>query len=275
MVVAFAVSAAIVAQLTGTAPARATGTAAPAISIAVTSGFKPVTHDVFVVFHAGSATSARIHGTITGATAGEVAAVYGQEFPYKKPAVRLQSLALKTAKTAYSFTVTPVLATRYAVRLFADGTAKAKQIATSAAVNLYVIANGFFTGGQGACTTRPVCHKTANVFAIVPSTALGVEMGKRIHPYFGLSLAPPGNTPPQPKSLILDGGHARASSARKISSIEFKTTITFTFTIGSNDSYAYDWLTCWRDSEPKDGIGLPGYHDCGAARVPRTIAYLG
>ena len=114
-------AAAIAAQLTGVVPAQA---AAPTITIFATSKLAPVTGDVMIVYLGGLYGSATIHGKITGAAAGEVAVLYGQQFPYKKPPVRLAAVTLKSSAPVYSFRVTPDLATRYAVRLFASGTAR-------------------------------------------------------------------------------------------------------------------------------------------------------
>lgn len=275
LVVALVASAAIAAQLATVAAAQAATprlSASPVITIAETSRFHAVTSDVFVVFRDGVSTEAAIHGTITGATAGEVATLYGQEFPYRKPAVRLRSITLESAKAVYSFTVVPVLATRYAVRLFAGSSANATMVATSSAVNLYVIGNGFLKGGTARCAAA-VCHVTVQVFTVVPPTAMGTEMSKVIHPYFGLSLGFV-NVPPPPKWMILNGGHAMATKARQTLRIEFEHTISYTFTIGQH-SFSWAQFSCTRDSESADGIGLPGNHDCGAARVLRTIAYLG
>jgi hypothetical protein len=269
VVVALAAIAAIAGQLVAIAPAQA---AAPAVGVAVTSLFRPVTGDVFVTFHGGSFSNAKIHGTITAAAAGEVAALYAQEFPYKKPALRLGSLRLKSGKMAYSFTVTPNLATRYSVRLFKDGSLKAPQLATSRALNLYVIGNEFATGGDASCG-RPTCHQTVHVFTIVPASAFRIETGKAIQSYFGLTLGAV-LTPPPPKTLRLYGGHSRATRGRRVSANEFENTISFTFSIGAH-SFSWAWLTCFHDSESADGVGLPGHHGCGAAFVPRKPPYLG
>lgn len=276
VVVAVAVGVAIVAQLAAIAPASAApapaAPAAPRVGVAVTSSFRPVTGDVFVTFHGGTFSDAKVHGTITSAATGEVAVLFGQVFPYKKPSVRLGSVNLTAAKKAYSFTVTPTLATRYSVRLFASGAPKALRLATSRAVNIYVISNGFFNGGHAGCG-RPTCHQTVHVFTIVPASILRAEMAKAVHSYFGLSLGAV-SPPPPPKLLRQYGGHSRATRARRVSSTEFEHTISFTFGIGGH-SFRYAWLACFHDTEAKDGIGLPGHHGCGDKFVPRTTAYLG
>ena len=64
------------------------------------------------------------------------------------------------------------------------------------------------------------------------------------------------------------------SAARRMSAIEFVRTISFSFTIGTH-SYYWAWRACLQSTVSKDGIGLPGYHGCGASRVLRTTPYLG
>jgi hypothetical protein len=264
-VVAVIGGAAIATPLAAVAAAQA---AAPTITIAATSKIKPVTGDVFVVYLGGSYGNATIHGTITGAAAGEVATLYAQRFPYTKAPAPVRSVTFSGAGTrTYAFTVTPALATRYKVRLFAKST----PLATSATRTVYVVPGGSVTGG--ARCGRPVCKETFHVYTVLPSSALSVEMRKHLYPYFGLNLAPVVEPPP-PTWLYLNAGHASVSAARRINAGEFENTITFTFTIG-NDGYHWAWTACAKDTVSADGLGLPGYHGCGVSKVPRTVAYLG
>jgi hypothetical protein len=266
--VALAGAAAVAAQLAATSPAQA---AAPAVTIAATSKFPPVTHDVFVLYHAGAYATAKIHGSISGATAGDVAALYAQQFPYKKPAVRLGSITLKAAAATYSFTVTPTLATKYAVRLFASSTATTP-IASSRVQNLYVSNEQLLTRGPQKCG-RPVCHETFPIDTFVPPSTLSAEIGKHVYPYFAVNLSG-SRIPPAPKWLYLNAGHGKVTAARRISADEFKYTITYSFTIGNN-GYNWNWAFCTKDTESRDGLGLPGSHSCGASRIPSSGPYLG
>jgi hypothetical protein len=264
-VVAVIGGAAIAAQLAAVVPAQA---AAPTVTIAAGSKIKPVTGDVYAVYLGGSYGNATIHGTITGAAAGEVATLYAQRFPFTKAAAPVSSVTLSGAGTrTYSFTVTPTLATRYKVMLFAKST----PLATSPIKIVYVVSGGSVTGG--ARCGRPVCKETFHLYTVLPSSALGVEMRKHVYPYFGLNLSPVVEPPP-PTWLYLNAGHASVSAARRINASAFENTITFTFTIG-NDGFYWGWNACWKDTVSADGLGLPGYHACGASRVPRTAAYLG
>ncbi len=260
---------AVTTQLAALAPALA---AAPAISIKATSDYKPVTGDVLVLFQGGEHASARIHGTITGASAGEVATLYARPFPYTKPFKSVGSITLSSpgTSTPYSFSVTPSIATRYKVELFASSTATTP-LATSLVQSVYVIAR-FRTNRPPLCA-RPTCHLRFVVRISVPRSALGFEMRKRLYSYFGLRLSPT-TAPPLPRWLYLNGGHSSVSAARKISATEFSRTVRYWFTIGNN---GYGWAVRWclKDFVSKDGLGLPGHHGCGASRVLRLAYYLG
>jgi hypothetical protein len=261
--------AAVAAQLALTAPAQAAG---PTVTIAATSAFAPVTGYVWVAYRGGSQASARIHGVIAGAAAGEVATLYAQPFPYAKAPAPTGSVTLHAGGAdGYSFKVTPTLATRYTVRLFADKTA-ARPLAASPVRSVYVGSGGTYTGGS-LCPVEPVCRVTFHVFVIVPDSALRTEMSKRLYPYFGINYWT-GSAESTPKWLYLDGGHASLTAARQISAGEFERTLTFSFSERNGD-YAWGWNVCLQDTLAKDGIGLPGHHGCGASRVPATASYLG
>src|SRR6516165_8637686 len=241
LVAALTGSTAIAAQLAAVVPAQA---ATPAITVAATSRIPAVTGDVFVIFKSSKYGSARIHGTITSVTAGEVATLYAQRFPYATAARPVRSITLSATgpTTAYSFTVTPTLATRYQVKVFARKSATTP-LATSPTQNLYVAANGTFTGYK-TCG-RPTCRQTLHIYTILPSSALGVEMSKPVYPYFGLNLSAT-STPPYPRWLYLNAGNASVSPAHRISATEFETTLMFSFTIG-NDGAAWNWNWCAKD----------------------------
>ena len=269
LVAALTGSAAIAAQLAGVVPAQA---ATPTITVAATSSNPTVTGDVFVYFLGGKYGSARIHGTITGATTGEVATLYAQRFPYASAAKPVSSITLSATgpTTAYSFTVAPSLATRYQVKVFA-GQSATTPLATSSRQNLYVVYNGYYTGGK-TCG-GPSCRETFHVYTIVPASALGVEMSKHVYPYFGINLSAT-STPPPPRWLYLNAGDARVSGARRITATEFEITVTYSFTVGG-DGYYFGWNACVKDAVSTDGLGLPGSHGCGAHRILRTVSYLG
>ena len=270
LVAALTGSAAIAAQLAGVVPAQA---ATPTITVAAGSSNPVVTGDVFVYFQGGKYGSARIHGTITGATTGEVATLYAQRFPYTTAARPVSSITLSVTgpKTAYSFTVAPTLATRYQVKVFASKSATTPS-ATSSMQSVYVIANGWITGGK-TCG-RPVCHETFHIYTIVPSSALGVEMSKPNYPYFGINLTTAAGVPSSPRWLYLKAGHASMSSARKISAGEFENTVTFSFTIG-NDGYHWAWTGCTKDAVSRTASACPVPTVAAPAASCGPSGYLG
>jgi len=270
-------SALLVTAPASAAPGQATGAsaAAPTITINATSKLGVITNDVAVVYHAaGGYGGATIHGKITGAAAGDVATLYYQRFPYKKPAAPLASKTLTAGTQTYSFKVTPPLATRYTVRLFPSSTSHTP-IATSKGQNVYVLANGNVTGGNSCQNDRPVCHETYHVYTILPPSALSTEIGKHLYPYVGVNLSPT-SVPPPPRWLYLNAYHSSVTTGHRISAGEFVNIFTFRFTLG-NDGYRFNWVLCTRDTVSKDGLGLPGSHGCGyLQRVSGTnIPYLG
>jgi hypothetical protein len=251
-------------------PAQA---AAPAITINATTKLPSVaraTGDALVIFDGGSYARATIHGRITGATKGEVAALYAQEFPFKAPAARIASVTLKiTGNTTYLFTVAPVLATRYKVRVFASSTAKSA-LAVSATKYVYVGHGAYFTGSNSC--PRPKCFITSHGFIFVPSTALHTEMTKHVYTYFAVNLSPSG-VPPAPKFVFLNGGNPHVT-VKLIDAGEYEITVNWSFTIG-NDGAHWQLNYCQQDAISKDGLGLPGHHGCGDNRLPATVPYLG
>jgi hypothetical protein len=244
--------------------------AAPAISVAASTKLPLVTHDALVLYQDGAYASAKIHGTIAGAGAGDVARLYAQPFPYKKAATAVAAVTLKASKASYSFAVAPSLATHYWVRLFKSKTATAP-VAASSLQNVYVtLAN--VTTGIKTCG-RPTCTETLTFTTKVPGSALSTELAKRVYAYFGLSLSKSG-TPKPPATLAVNGGKASVSKATRLSATQYKFTIKYTFTVG-NDGYVWLWNECSKDAVTKDGIGLPGAHSCGASKVSASTLYLG
>jgi hypothetical protein len=252
----------------GGLPALAAPAVPPTVTIAAKSFFPPVTGDVFVLFHAPARFSrAQIHGTISGASSGEVARLFARTFPFRHAPVRVGAVTLTRATSAYSFTVTPSLATRYQVEVFANGTSTMPL--ASSAVRIVFVSNLMVPSGFsfGSCS-RPVCRQKIRVVEFVPPSTLRTEISKRWFFYFGLSLSP---TPP--RFLTLDT-HATISRPVRVSSGSFAVTITWSFRIG-NSGFTPAVNFCNKDTESTDGLGLPGHHSCGASRISATIEYLG
>ena len=244
---------------------------ASAIQIAAKSRLAPVSGDVYVGYRGGKDATGQILGQVKGVARGEVAGLYAQPFPYARPPARVGSVILSPGKSAaYSFTVTPSMATRYTVRVFPDSSATAA-VAHSPAVTVYVVPWTESNNDQNC--QRPVCHETFHMLVLVPAAALDTEMAKQWYPYFGLNLAP-SKTPPAPKWMQLDKGAARVFGTHRISATEYGFTITYSFRI-DNDAYWWIWNACSQDTEAENGMGLPGHHSCGSSRLPASVAYTG
>jgi hypothetical protein len=250
----------------GATTALAASSAVPTVTIAAKSQFKPVTGDVFVVFRDAKYKKATISGTVAGAAVGDVVTLFGQRFPFQAAPHAVASVTLTGTTGSYSFSVAPNLATRYRVEVLATGIT----VATSATATVYV-ANLQVTNGLQRCA-RPVCTERLRVMEWVPALALKDEIGKPWYFYFGLKLSATG-LPRPPAWLTLDT-RATITTARRVGDLRFVRTITFSFRVG-NDGYSWNLNFCSKDTEAKDGLGLPGQHSCGAQRVRATAEYLG
>jgi serine/threonine-protein kinase len=240
----------------------------PLASIAMTtaSGLPPVTGDVYVRYHDGSDSSARITGEIKNAVSGEVVRLYAQQFPYASAPAPAGTVAVTPHGSAgpYAFQVTPVLATRYQVRLFASSTASTP-LATSAITTIYVAVTKDIN--PYTYCSAPVCHLTFTLTSYVPPAALGSEISKPWYTYLGLSASG------SPAWAQLGAGSPVVGKPQVIAANEFNVTVSLTFTIASGSHY--HWRTCSKDTEATDGIGLPGSHGCGSARLPASAPYIG
>jgi serine/threonine-protein kinase len=240
--------------------------------ITASSGFRPVTGDVFVVYKDGKEASAKLRGHVNGVRSGEVAELYAQQFPYQRAPLQISSAVLQPTGTAaqYSFQVTPTLATRYKVELFRSSTAKTP-LATSAATTIYVALTGT-TNNDQKCS-RPLCHETFRIHVRVPAQAMSTEIAKQWYPYFGINRAPV-KAPAAPKRYRLGAGRPRVARSRQVSATELELTVTYSFEVG-NSAYHWNWNVCTKDTEPQDGFGLPGHHGCGNKHVSAAAEYTG
>jgi hypothetical protein len=248
-------------------PAGPTPASGPAITISAKSANKAIKGDVLVVYLGGTYATATISGTVTGGAAGDTATLEAQ--PFGGTADPAQSVAVSSASQAYSFTVKPGVATTYTVQLAVTGTTT--PLATSPAQVVYVVNSGKSSGAK-TCA-RPVCHETLRIVEYVPPSALKTEMAKRVYAYFGLNLGS-SKAPPSPTWVTLNAGHASVSKPKELAAGKFTFNISYSFTIGSH-SYYWRWVSCTKDQEATDGLGLPGTHSCGDKRLKLTFNYLG
>jgi serine/threonine-protein kinase len=268
------------ARARGTVTARPVAAPVPVtVPITAKSPQAPVDGYVYVYYKYGNKASAEISGDVSKPVDGEVVRLYAQQFPFTRPPAPAGEILLQPAGTAsagtgaaYQFQVTPSLATRYHVELFRSSTSSAP-LATSPVTTVYVQLEGPTTTAPACSQTQTTCHLTVQLETFVPPSALATEMGKPIYAYFGITEAA-SKPPAAPKWLTLSAGGARVSATRRVSGDEYSDTLTLTFSDGSG---YYNWqaVTCSKDAEAADGIGLPGHHGCGDGRVPYPYNYLG
>ena len=188
----------------GSPAPKPAATALGTVSISVKSAQPTLTGDVYVVYGDGTKANAEVSGAIGKAADGEIAELYAQQFPYHDPPTMADSVILHTAggTATYTFQVTPVLATRYLVKLFQSSTASAP-FAVSGVKTVYVTLNATHT--KSPTCGGPVCYESAATTYTVPPTALQAEMSKQPYLYFGIDLAEnkPTSSPPAPKTLSL------------------------------------------------------------------------
>jgi hypothetical protein len=274
-----AASCALAAAGTGSAVAQTTQ--APTVTISTQSALRPVTHDVFVIYKNSTflkgthhrLDTVNISGSVSQSTAGQVAALFAQPFPYKAAPTEVsgQSMTLPTSSTpvSYAFTAVPTIATKYTVEVLPSSTTSSPVVGMSPTDTVYVATNQvvhFSTCG------RPVCHLSMRVFTHLPKSAYQTEQSKKWYFYFAVTRSAT-RVPPPPRWLYLDT-KAKISKVKKISSTEFERTISWSFRVG-NDGYFPVINFCSKDTESKDGINLPGSHNCGVKKIRSNVAYLG
>jgi hypothetical protein len=242
--------------------------------ITARSGLAPQSGDVWVMYGDGGAAQAQVYGEVTGARRGYVARLYAQAFPFTARPAAVASVTLHPGHklAPYAFRVTPVLATRYYVSVFASRKSK-RLLGSSPTAAVYVAPTMTHTTAK-ACS-RPTCHETFTLKVRVPPSALGTELAKRWYTYFGLTLSKSATLPKGPAVLQLGAGSPKIGTPRRISADEYAVAVTFSFPIGKKGANTWFWAACAPDSETADGIGLPGAHGCGAKAIPAVHSYLG
>jgi len=242
--------------------------------ITARSGLAPQSGDVWVMYGDGGAAQAQVYGEVKGARRGYVARLYAQPFPFTAKPAAVASVTLHPAHklAPYAFKVTPVLATRYYVSVFASRKSK-RLLGSSPTAAVYVTPT--MTHTTAKTCSRPTCHETFTLKVRVPPSALGTELAKRWYTYFGLTLSKSAALPKGPAVLQLGAGSPKIGTPRRIAADEYAVTVTFSFPIGKKGANIWFWAACAPDSETADGIGLPGAHGCGAKAIPAVHSYLG
>jgi len=204
-----------------------------------------------------------ISGTVTGFASGDVVSLLQE--PFGKKAFTPTGLTATLSTTgAYSFTVTPSLATKYEVQVSTGTTLDV----TSGTQTVYVEA------GEGSGKSHKKCDSSSctfsyKIYVYIPASAYKVESRKHVYNYLAQWYSASGS----PKWFYLSTS-ARTSKPKKVNSGEIEYALTFYIHLRSGPNY-WQTFSCTKDSESKDGLGLPGRHGCGDKRINADAVYVG
>jgi len=227
-------------------------------------------HALVVYKAAKKANAATISGNVTPSATGasDTAQLMAEPFgttKYKAVGSPVTLTPGSNGVAPYSFTVKPSLATHYKVKVAGTDTA------VSNAATVYVT--------TGAKVPKKYVHVKCNTsvtrcvislreYTLLPASAYRTESGKHVYLYMAIG------DPTLPKNYTLSNS-ATASKAKRVNRGEFWRTLTWTIRGHFNANTVPDPNACTKDTESKDGMGLPGHHGCGNKRVPTSAIYLG
>jgi hypothetical protein len=229
--------------------------------------------DTLVGYRDPGYTTATIRGEINGGSTGEQATLLAQPFPFVSPFAPVGSpVSISGSPQRYSFTVSPLIATKYELQVTKAADA-GQVLGTSAVQLLYVTLQPVLGAGSSKACQRPVCHLIYHVLVKVPPLSYSTESAKRWYPYFAINFSTVG-TPPAPRYVTLDRS-ATITAARRLSRTEYEVTVRYLYNVGPTRGFHWAWDMCNRDMYLADGLGLPGHHGCGDQRLPVVFKYLG
>jgi hypothetical protein len=253
---------------TATIPAMAaSATGSYSITIRAKSTQPKVTGDTYVIYKGGTAAAATISGNVSGAANGDVAALLAEPFGAKTFTATGQTITLDgTSPQTYSFSAAPKLATKYEVQVSTGTTVDQ----TSAPVAVYVTEKS--KAGPAAKTKchGTTCTETVKGFILLPASAFRTESRKHWFLYTLVFT----RTAHLPKYIHLST-KSHAAKARRVNNGEYEITVTY---VGPEKHHVawFVGLSCTKDTESADGMGLPGHHGCGAKRIKvKGLKYLG
>jgi hypothetical protein len=267
----------LVAGLVAIPAAQASSATVP-ITISATSpnypGLRAKDHGkvdgyALVIYKIAPADTATVSGTVTTTATNDTATLMAEPFGKKAyTAVGTPvSLTPVSGSAPYSFSVTPSLATHY--KVVVTGT----DSATSSVVTVYVSAAAVpATSSVKVSCTRARCVETVKVYTTLPASAFKRESGKHVYLYLAIGHLR-GTKPILPKDYTLSTA-SRASKAKRKNSGEFVETLKWIIP-HPNAKTVWEPNACSKDTESKDGLGLPGSHGCGNKHIARNAIYIG
>jgi hypothetical protein len=253
------------------ASASPTVTPTYSIIIATHSPLPKVSGHTWVVYKTTGFRRATISGLVLGAVTGDVATLWSKPFGASAFAATTSTVMLTPSsdvptQSTYSFSVTPSRATAYKVQVTTPSTTGPTLDVTSSRVTVYVTEGGRLSNKHTRCTSTS-CKFSYKLTEFLPAAAYRTETHKHFYEYLAVGY------PTLPRRFTLDT-RATRSRIRKINSGEFAVTFTWHVTLHHG---AANWTTvvCTKDSESKDGMGLPGRHGCGDTHISRRTRYVG
>jgi hypothetical protein len=219
-----------------------------------------------VLYRDRAFSTARIAGTVAGARAGDVVSLLAEPFGRHSYHATGHTVTLgRNGSVRYAFTVQPARATRYEVRVLTRATLDA----TSPTAAVYVIPGGSGTFPAKKCR-RGACTYSYTVTVVLPAPVYRTESAK--HEYLYLAQWRAGR---HPARWYYQSAASSASKPVRVNGHEYKQKLTWRFSLSRGTQFAI--AACSKDTEAKDGIGLPGHHFCGLRRlsIRQATGYLG
>jgi hypothetical protein len=254
--------------LTGLGAIPAQAAPADGVSLSVSSAVPRVKPYTYVLYRQGGYAIARVTADISGAS-GASAQLMARRFGARSFTPAGPPVALTSSAQVVRFEVTPSLATRYEVRVTSGSTVDV----TSASVTVYVALAQEIAAVPSKKCTATQCTERLVTDTQVPASAYKTEAAKRWYLYLGVNQSAGQPSTGAPKYLNRSG-ISTASAARRLSATEFKVVFTFRARVDRKNVVLYP-NACTKDTESKDGLGLPGHHGCGSKRVLAGAVYLG
>jgi hypothetical protein len=255
----------------GAVPAEAASQSGYSVTIGATGSAVGAVHGkidgyALVEYKTARHDNGTISGSVSDALSGDTVTLLAKPFKARSFTATRQTSTVSAAGTAtYSFSVTPSLATSYEVQV-STGTTVDK---TSASVTVYVTPGARVGKARIKCSSASSCTEKISSDTLLPASAYRTEVAKHVYFY----LAAFASLRHLPKWLYISKASS-ASKPKRINAGEFEETLTWRISLAHGEKY---WIpdACSKDTETRDGLGLPGHHGCGAKKVRATSAYLG
>jgi hypothetical protein len=208
-----------------------------------------------------------VSGVVTGFESGDVVTLLAEPFKAKSFTATGAPQTLTTSGS-YSFTVEPSLATKYEVEVSTPSTHTLD--VTSAVQTVYVTYNNTFGKSHQKCDLKTnSCTFDYKAYFYVPASAYKVESTKHLYLYLSQWYSKTGSA-----TWFYLSKTATVSKVARVNAGEYRYTLTFYIRLRGGNNY-WTTLFCARDTESKDGLGLPGHHGCGNKRLSAKIVYAG